>query len=122
MNRNIEKEKYEFALKRIEDLLPLVEDTPDGVSSQEGIELMIMSEIVESYEKEHFPIAKPTVAELIQLSLEEKGISQKQLASEIGVSPARINDYVTGRAEPTLRIARLLCTTLGITPTLMMGI
>ena len=48
-------------------------------------------------------------------------MSQKQLASEIGVSASRISDYITGRAEPTLKIARLLCTTLDITPAAMLG-
>ena len=77
--------------------------------------------MVEEYEKEHFPIAKPTVAQLIQLSLEEKQMTQKQLAAEIGVSTSRISDYVSGRAEPTLKIARLLCITLGINPAAMLG-
>jgi HTH-type transcriptional regulator/antitoxin HigA len=40
---------------------------------------------------------------------EEKGITQRELADNIGVSPSRINDYITGRSEPTLKIARLLC-------------
>ena len=66
-------------------------------------------------------MTKPTVAQLIQLSLDEKNMSQKQLATEIGVSPSRISDYVSGRAEPTLKIARLLCSTLGITPAAMLG-
>jgi HTH-type transcriptional regulator/antitoxin HigA len=70
---------------------------------------------------EHFPIAKPTVAQLIQLSLEEKNMSQKQLAQEIGISQSRISDYVSGRAEPTLKIARLLCMTWGISPAAMLG-
>lgn len=122
MKRNIEQAKYEFALKKVEDLLPLVEDTPEGVLSPEGIELMIMSDIVEAYEKEHFPIGKPTISELIQLSLTEKGMTQKQLAEEIGISPARVNDYVSGRAEPTLRVARLLCSVLGIAPALLLGV
>ena len=122
MKPDIEKCKYEFALKRMEALLPLVEDTIYGTTSPEGVELLIMSEIVEAYEKQHFPIEKPTISELIQLSLEEKGMTQKQLAEEIGISQARISDYVSGRAEPTLRIARLLCTVLGITPALMMGV
>ena len=81
----------------------------------------LMSDVVIDYEKEHYPIGKPTVAQLIQLSLDEKKMSQKQLATEIGVSPSRISDYVSGRAEPTLKIARLLCATLGITPAAMLG-
>jgi HTH-type transcriptional regulator/antitoxin HigA len=49
-------------------------------------------------------------------------MTQKQLAVEIGVSPSRINDYISGRAEPTLKIARLLCATLGISPAAMLGL
>ena len=82
--------------------------------------IVVPSDIVIAYEKEHFPIEKPTVAELIELSLEEKGMTQKQLASEIGVSPSRVNDYISGRSEPTLKIARLLCRVLYIHPAAML--
>lgn len=116
----ITKEQYEFALERIEELLPLVnDDTP--ANDRNAIELSLMSDVVIEYEKEHYPIEKPTVAELIELSLEEKEMTQKQLAVLIGVSPSRINDYVSGRAEPTLKIAKLLCQALGITPAAMLG-
>jgi HTH-type transcriptional regulator/antitoxin HigA len=116
----ITKEQYEFALSRIEELLPLVTDeTP--ANDRNAIELTMMSGIVIDYEKEHYPIAKPSVAELIELSLEEKEMTQNPLAILIGVSPSRINDYVSGRSEPTLKIARLLCKTLNITPAAMMG-
>lgn len=116
----ITKEQYEFALEKIEELLPIVDDNTPA-NDRNAIELTMMSNVVIDYEKEHFPISKPTVAQLIELSLEEKQMSQKQLAIEIGVSPSRINDYISGRAEPTLKIARLLCTTLGITPAAMLG-
>ena len=120
MMSKITKEQYDFALARIEELLPLVTDeTP--ANDRNAVELTMMSDVVIAYEKEHFPISKPTVAQLIELSLKEKHMSQKQLAIEIGVSPSRINDYISGRAEPTLKIARLLCTTLGITPAAMLG-
>lgn len=115
----ITKEQYEFALDRIEQLLPLVTDeTP--ANDRNAVELTLMSDIVEAYEKKHFPIGKPSVAELIELSLDEKNMSQKQLAVEIGVSPSRISDYIAGRAEPTLKIARLLCRALNIAPAAML--
>ena len=120
MSKDLDRMRYEYALSRVEALLPLTgEDMP--ADDPVAMELAIMSDFVIAYEKEHYPIGKPTVAQLIQLSLEEKGITQKQLAQEIGVSPTRINDYVSGRAEPTLKIARLLCTTLGIAPALLLG-
>lgn len=117
----VTKEQYEFALARIEELLPLVDDNTAS-NDRNAVELTMMSDAVIEYEKEHFPIGKPSVAKLIELSLEEKQMTQKQLAVEIGVSPSRINDYISGRAEPTLKIARLLCATLGISPAAMLGL
>lgn len=114
------QEQYEFALQRIEELLPLVDDNTPA-NERNAVELTLMSDIVIAYEKEHFPINKPTVAQLISLALEEKKMTQKQLAEEVGVSPSRISDYVSGRTEPTLKIARRLCQSLHITPASMMG-
>lgn len=52
----ITKEEYEAALKRIDELLPLVtDDTPD--SNPNLIELLKVSDIVEEYEDEHYPIS-----------------------------------------------------------------
>ena len=117
----ITKHQYEYALNRIEELLPLVTDeTP--LSDPSSIELEIVSDIVETYEKIHFPIEKPTVGELISLSIEERGITQKELAKELGISPSRVSEYINGKSEPTLKIARALCTVLGIAPAAMLGL
>ena len=119
MNK-ISQEQYEFALARVEELLPLVDDNTPA-NDKYAIELSVMSDIVIAYEKEYFPIPKPTVAELLESSLAEKGMTQKQLAFQVGISPSRINDYVSGRSEPSLKIARLLCQILNIQPAAMLG-
>lgn len=120
MKKSMDQMRYEYALRRVEELLPLVgEDT--SANDPLALELAIMSDFVIAYEKEHYPIGKPTVSQLIQLSLEEQGMTQRDLAKKIGVSPSRINDYITGRAEPTLKVARLLCAALGIAPALLLG-
>ncbi len=117
----ISKKQYEYALNRIEELLHLVTDeTP--VTDKNSIELTIVSDVVETYEKKHYPIAKPTIGELISLSIAEKGITQKELARELGVSPSRVSDYISGRSEPTLKIARAICLILGITPAAILGL
>ena len=66
MNK-ISQEQYEFALARVEELLPLVDDNTPA-NDKNAIELSVMSDIVIAYEKEHFPIPKPTVAELLESS------------------------------------------------------
>lgn len=66
----ITKEQYEAALVRIEELMPRVtDDTP--ADSEAARELVAQSAIVVSYEKEHYPIPKPTITELRHLSIQK---------------------------------------------------
>ncbi len=50
----VSKEQYEFALIRIEGLLPLVNDNTPA-NDKNAVELSIISDIVIAYEKEHYP-------------------------------------------------------------------
>ena len=69
MNK-ITKNQYEFALERIEYLLPLVADnTPSNDGN--AIELSAMSDVVIVYEKEHYPIGKQTVLQQVKLPVKE---------------------------------------------------
>jgi HTH-type transcriptional regulator/antitoxin HigA len=63
----------------------------------------------------------PTLPEIIKDEMEERGITQKQLAELLGVSPSRISEYMTGKAEPTLRVARLLHQILDIDADFILG-
>lgn len=117
----ITAQQYEFALARIEELLPMVNEQTSA-SDRNAVELALLSEVVIEYEAVNFPIEKPSIAELIDLALEERQMTQKDLAKEIGVSPSRINDFITGRAEPSLKIAKRLCVSLGITASAMLGL
>lgn len=121
MKKSITKEQYELALERIEMLLPLVDENVSSTDKR-SVELALMSDIVIEYEKEHYPIAKPSISEILELSLEDKGMSKKDFASQIGVSPSRVSDYLTGRSEPTLKIARMICKVLNIPPAVILGI
>ena len=116
----ITREQYEYARERIEELLPVV----DGydVKDKAAVELSVLSDIVIEYEKEYFPIEKPTVGELIAEGLVEKSMTQKDLAERLGVSPSRVSDFVSGKSEPSLKQARILCQTLGIQPAVLLGI
>ena len=115
----ITEEQYKFALRRVEELLPQVsDDTP--LDDSRAIELSLMSDIVIEYEEVHYPIELPKVSELIKDGLMEMNMTQKQLASELGVSPTRVNDFTTGKAEPSLALASSICRILHIKPAAMM--
>ena len=121
MKTNYTEEQYRYALKRIEQLLPVVTDEIP-TTAPEAIELGIMSEIVIAYEEEHYPIDKLSIGELIRVGLEENDKTQSELAAELGVPISRINDFVSGRGEPSLSQAGSICRTLHINPAIMLGI
>lgn len=69
----VTKEQYEFALARIEELLPLVDDdTP--LTDRNLIELDLLSGLVEEYEDEHYPIKSPSLVDVMKLRMYEKGM------------------------------------------------
>jgi len=120
MNMEISESLYKIALARIEELLPQVtEDTP--IDDSKSIELCHFSDLVEAYEKEHFPMETPSFSSAIETRLKEERMAKKTLASRIGVSPSRISDFLSGKAEPSLSQAREICKVLKIEPSLALG-
>lgn len=118
---NISEIQYKYAEKRVAELLEVVDDTTLP-SSPESIELSIMGDVVEEYEKRHYPMETLTVAEVIRQGLKAKGMTQKELAEALGMSTSRISDYAKGKSEPTLATAGKICRLLGILPSAMLNV
>ncbi len=118
---DISEIQYEYAERRVEELLKTVDDTTLP-TSPERVELSIMSNIVEEYEKLHYPIEKLSLAEVIKQGLKAKGMTQKELAEIVGLSTSRISDFTKGKAEPTLATAGEICRVLDIMPAAMLGV
>jgi len=57
----------------------------------------------------------------VPLRMAELGITQKKLAQMLNVSPSRISEYLNGKSEPTLKIARQLRNELGIDADIILG-
>ena len=113
------EEQYRYALARVEALLPRVED--ETISAPEEQELTIMSDVVASYEEEHYPLESLTLGELISYALKEQGKSQAELARELGVSPSRVSDFVNDKSEPSLSLTGRICQVLGLSAELVLG-
>ena len=112
---------YEAAMERIEELLLLTDDnTP--VTDKNLIELDLLSELVSEYEDEHYPITLPSLVDMIKLRMYEMGINQAKLSELLGVSPSRVSDYLTGRCEPTLKVARDISRKLNIDANIVLGV
>ena len=96
---------YRVALKRIDELLPLVhDDTP--VTDKNYIELDMISDLVEEYEAVHYPINAPSLIEILKLRMYELGSTQAKLAEMLGISTSRVKEIMSGNGEPTLKTGR----------------
>ena len=112
----IEREaQYEWAVKRVEALLPLVgDDAPEDDPAR--IELELLSELVSEYSEEHFAIGEPS------LVMYEMGLTQKGLADLLGISPSRLSDLLAGKCEPTIKTARTISRKLDIDAAIVLGV
>lgn len=83
----ITEEQYQLAQSRVEELLPLVDDTTP-LSDPKAVELMMMSDIIIDYEKEHHALVD---------SKQEKTLHRKKRGNEL-----------TGRKSAvTIRLSRV---------------
>ena len=115
------KEQYSAIMERVDELMKVVtNDTP--VNSKEGAELSLLVDLIEEYEDEHFPIEAPSLSEVLKLRMYERDISRKYVSNILGVSISRISEYITGRSEPTLPIARKICRELDIEASIVLGV
>lgn len=112
--------QYEKALERVDELLCIV-DNQTSENDKNYIELDLLSDLVAEYEEQYFPVEKPSLPDIIRLRMAELKISQKKLATILNVSPSRISEYLNGKSEPTLKIARLLRDELKIDADIILG-
>lgn len=121
MTRLKTAEQYDWAVMRVEQLLPLVqEDT--RADDPARIELELLSELVADYSEANFPLVTPSLAEVLKLKMLELDLSQRALADMIGVNHSRLSEYLAGKCQPTLKVARRICVTLHIDPAVVLGV
>lgn len=121
MTRIKNEKQYSAAMERIEELLLLVtEETPE--EDKNSVELILLSNLVADYEELTYPVRKPSLTDVLKLRMYEMKLTQKGLAELLGVSPSRVNEYMTGKSEPTLKVARNIHSKLSIDADIILGI
>lgn len=120
--RTIKTQKeYKAVCDRIEELLMDVNnDTP--LNDRNFIELDLLSDLVADYEEINEPIQIPSFVEVIKLRMYERKLNQKQLSELLSVSTSRISEYLTGKSEPPLKIARDISVKLDIDASIVLGV
>jgi HTH-type transcriptional regulator/antitoxin HigA len=115
------EKEYQVILERVETLL----QNPDNIENQESkgyVELNILSDLVADYEKVNYEVPKPTLIEVLKIRMVEMELNQKLLSELLGVSTSRVSEYLTGKSEPTLKVARTISKKLGIDASIVLGI
>lgn len=121
MTRIKNEKQYNVAMERIEELLPLVtEDTLE--EDKNSVELILLSNLVADYEELTYPVRRPSLTDVLKLRMYEMKLTQKALAELLGVSPSRVNEYMTGKSKPTLKVARNIYSKLSIDADIILGI
>ena len=115
------KQQYDDAIKRIEELYQLTDESTPA-DDPKMIELDRLGQEVEAYEEIHFPISKPSLLAVMKLRMYEMGITQKRLAEMLHLSPARISGVLSGKYDPSLKTAREISKTLNIDSDVVLGI
>lgn len=120
MKRIVTNAEYEAIMSRLNELVEIVDDNTAS-TDRNLIELDFLTDLVVAYEKEHYPIGKVTLSEVMKTRMEEMNITQRALAEMLGISPPRVSEYLTGKSEPTLQIARRIQKQLNIDASVILG-
>jgi len=111
--KKISEVDYKKASTRIEELLKVVNNnTPQDDPNLK--ELVALSDIIENYETEYYPIGTPSLKDVIELRMFEKKLKQKNLAELLETSTSRISEYLNGKRDITIEIACALHKKLNI--------
>lgn len=116
-----DKKQYDAACARIEELLKVVSNnTP--TDDKNYLELDLLSDLVADYEEEHFPVETPLLVDVLKLRMYEMNLTQTKLSELLSVSPSRVSEYLSGKCEPTLKVARDISRKLNIDADIVLGV
>ena len=115
------EKEYNAIVGRVEELL----QNPDNIENRDAkgyVELNLLSDLVADYEERHYPVKKPPLIGVIKLRMAEMGLNQKRLSELLGVSTSRVSEYLNGKSEPTLKVAREISVKLNIDASIVLGV
>ncbi len=98
---------YRLALKEIETLMSVADDTPDG----EKLDVLVT--LVEAYERKNYPLDLPSPVEAIKFEMDRRGLAVKDLEPMIGKSN-RVYEVLNYKRSLTLKMIWNLHVGLGI--------
>ena len=115
------EKEYNAIVERIEILLQDANNI-ENTDAKGYIELNLLSNLVADYEERTYPVQKPSLVEVVKLRMAEMGLNQKRLSELLGVSTSRVSEYLSGKSEPPLNVAREISRKLSIDASIVLGV
>ena len=101
------KKQYEEALQKIDALLLKIGDK-HSYDNPDFVMMDRLSDLVADYEDRVYKIETPSLIDVIKLKMYEMGLKQTDLAEKLNIPQARVSEYLRGKREITLDVARKL--------------
>lgn len=108
------REDLNAALKRLDEIF----DAPAG--SPEGDEAEVLTIVIRTYEREHFPIGESDPVEALKFHMERLGLKQADLIPFMGAS-SRVSEVMNRKRSLTVEMVRNLSSGLGIPAESLLG-
>ena len=108
--------EHREALEALDRLL--VHDPEPGTLEADELDLLAL--VVETYEKERFPIAPPNPVDAIRFRMDQAGLSRRDLVPYLG-SKSKVSEVLSGKRSLSLRMIRRLHEGLGIPLEVLVG-
>ncbi|MBQ9601529.1 MAG: transcriptional regulator [Neisseriaceae bacterium] len=109
--------EYKAALKA---LGAFFDNNPDNADQDTADYFEVLATLVETYEKEHYPIDPPNPTEAIKFRMEQSGLTVKDLTNIFGRTN-RAYEVLNGKRPLSLAMIRKLKTELGISADILIG-
>ncbi|MBR5019742.1 MAG: helix-turn-helix domain-containing protein [Bacteroidales bacterium] len=113
--------QYNAVLERVDKLF-FETDENTTPNDPRLIELDLLSELIEEYEKEHFPIKTPSLPETLSARMTELHYTQKELAELLEMTAPRLCEILQGKKNPTYEQARNISLKLHIDPAIVLAV
>jgi len=101
------EEEYDKAMERFDKIFEAKKGTP------EGEELDLLADLIEKYDKEHYPIPPSIPIEALKFAIENLNIKQKDLIDVFG-NRKRLSEMLSGKRKVTHDMIRKLHKKLNI--------
>ncbi len=107
----------DLAISALNRVLDVDRDrTPD-----EEAYILVLGDIIEAYETEHIPMPYVSPAAMLRFLIEQKGVSQIEVAEATGISEATISQILTEKRQPSRKVIPRLAEYFAIDPAVFLG-